>query len=210
MSMNRAAVGAAFAAGLLMFNLQAASAENAAGADAEQRGQQFTLQYGLVKTDLKTILDDAKKLEENIKTIKDPQKSLSELQDFRATLSDTLDAISDNGTITNESQSYLSYLAEQLQRAQNRQTNLTDEETKTLVTGWQNRLNSATEKVKIIDRLRSELVSILIALQAKEYYTEELIKLNEADKILKNLDAIADDLGKTINDLNDIQERISG
>jgi hypothetical protein len=210
MSMNRAAVGAAFAAVLLMFNLQAAWAENAAGADAEQRGQQFTLQYGLVKTDLKTILDDAKKLEENIKTIKDPQKSLSELEDFRATLSDALDAISDNGTITNESQSYLSYLAEQLQRAQNRQTNLTDEETKTLVTGWQNRLNSATEKVKIIDRLRSELVSILIALQAKEYYTEELIKLNEADKILKNLDAIADDLGKTINDLNDIQERISG
>ena len=49
----------------------------------------------------------------------------------------------------------------------------------------------------------------LISLQGKEFYIEELIKLDEADKVLENLDAIVDDLGKTINDLKDIQEKIS-
>jgi len=178
--------------------------------EAAQRGNQFTSQYGSIKTDLKNILDDAKKLGENVKAIKDPQKSLSELQNFRATVSDALDAISDDGAITKESQSYLSYLAAELQRSQNRRSNLTEDETKTLITGWQNRLNAATEKVKIIDRLRGELVSTLVSLQGKEYYIEELIKLDEADKVLENLDAIVDDLGKTINDLKDIQEKISG
>ena len=71
------------------------------------------------------------------------------------------------------------------------------------------RLTAATEKVKIIDKLRTELVTALISLQGKEYYIEELIKLDEADKVMENLDAIVDDVGKTINDLKDIQEKIS-
>jgi len=158
---------------------------------------------------LKNIIDDAKKLGDNVKSAKDPQKSLSELQNFRATVSDALDAISDDGAITKESQSYLSYLVAELQRAQTRRPDLTDDETKTLITGWQTRLNAATEKVKIIDKLRSDLVATLISLQGKEYYIEELIKLDQADKVLENLDAIVDDLGKTLNDLKDIQEKIS-
>ena len=97
----------------------------------------------------------------------------------------------------------------ELQRAQTRRPDLTDDETKILITGWQTRLNAATEKVKIIDKLRGELVATLISLQGKEYYIEELIKLDEADKVLENLDAIVDDLGKTLNDLKDIQEKIS-
>ena len=52
-------------------------------------------------------------------------------------------------------------------------------------------------------------MATLISLQGKEYYIEELIKLDEADKVLENLDAIVDDLGKTLNDLKDIQEKIS-
>ena len=210
MSPNQAAFGAIFSACFLLFSTQISSADDNPGVEAAQRGNQFTSQYGSIKTDLKNILDDAKKLGENVKAIKDPQKSLSELQNFRATVSDALDAISDDGAITKESQSYLSYLAAELQRSQNRRSNLTEDETKTLITGWQNRLNAATEKVKIIDRLRGELVSTLVSLQGKEYYIEELIKLDEADKVLENLDAIVDDLGKTINDLKDIQEKISG
>ena len=96
-----------------------------------------------------------------------------------------------------------------MQRAQTRRPDLTDDETKILITGWQTRFNAATEKVKIIDKLRGELVATLISLQGKEYYIEELIKLDEADKVLENLDAIVDDLGKTLNDLKDIQEKIS-
>jgi hypothetical protein len=192
-----------------LFNTQALWADDNPGEEAAQRGNQFTSQYGSIKSDLKNILDDAKKLGDNVKTAKDPQKSLSELQNFRATVSDALDAISDGGAITKESQSYLSYLAAELQRAQTRRPDLTDDETKVLITGWQTRLNAATDKVKIIDKLRGELVATLISLQGKEYYIEELIKLDEADKVLENLDAIVDDLGKTLNDLKDIQEKIS-
>jgi hypothetical protein len=206
---NRAVYGAIFSACFLLFNTQALWAEDNPGEQAAQRGNQFTSQYGSIKSDLKNILDDAKKLGDNVKTIKDPQKSLSELQNFRATVSDALDAISDNGAITKESQSYLSYLATELQGAQTRRPDLTDDETKVLITGWQTRLDAATEKVKIIDKLRGELVATLISLQGKEYYIEELIKLDEADKVLENLDAIVDDLGKTLNDLKDIQEKIS-
>jgi hypothetical protein len=209
MSPNRVALGTIFSACFLLFNTQILLADDNPGEEAALRGNQFTSQYGSIKSDLKNILDDAKKLGDNVKTIKDPQKSLSELQNFRATVSDALDAISDDGAITKESQSYLSYLATELQRSQTRRADLTDDETKTLVTGWQTRLNAATEKVKIIDKLRGELVSTLISLQGKEYYIEELIKLDEADKVLENLDAIVDDLGKTLNDLKDIQEKIS-
>ena len=209
MTPNRAAFGAVFFACFLLFNTQVLFADDNPGVEAAQRGNQFTSQYGAIKSDLKNIVDDAKKLGENVKTIKDPQKSLSELQNFRATLSDALDAISDDGAITKQSQSYLSYLLGELRRAQSRRPDLTDEETGTLVTGWQSRLTAATEKVKIVDKLRTELVSALISLQGKEYYIEELIKLDEADKVMENLDAIVDDLGKTINDLKDIQEKIS-
>ena len=209
MTPNRAAFGAFFSACFLLFNTQVLLADDNPGVEAAQRGNQFTSQYGAIKSDLKNILDDGKKLGENIKTLKDPQKSLSELQNFRATLSDALDAISDDGAITKQSQSYLSYLVGELQRAQSRRPDLTDEETRTLITGWQSRLTAATEKVKIIDKLRTELVTALISLQGKEYYIEELIKLDEADKVMENLDAIVDDLGKTINDLKDIQEKIS-
>lgn len=207
---NRAAFGAIFSACFLLLNTHNLLADDNPGAEAEQRGSQFTSQYASVKTDLQKILDDAKGLGEKIKASKDPQKSLSALQDFRATVSDALDAISDNGTITNETQSYLSYLAAEVQRSQYRRTDLTEDESKTLIAGWQDRLNAATEKVKIIDKLRGELVATLISLQGKEYYIEELIKLDEADKVLENLDAIVIDLGKTINDLKDIQEKISG
>jgi hypothetical protein len=206
---TRAVYGAIFSACFLLFNTQALWADDHPGEEAVQRGNQFTSQYGSIKTDLKNILDDARKLGDNVKTVKDPQKSLSELQNFRATVSDALDAISDDGTITKASQSYLSYLATELQRSQTRRPDLSDDETKTLVTGWQTRLDAATEKVKIIDKLRGELVATLISLQGKEYYIEELIKLDEADKVLENLDAIVDDLGKTLNDLKDIQEKIS-
>jgi hypothetical protein len=209
MTPNRAAFGAVFSACFLLLNTQVLLADDNPGVEAAQRGNQFTSQYGAIKSDLKNILDDGKKLGENIKTLKDPQKSLSELQNFRATLSDALDAISDDGAITKQSQSYLSYLVGELQRAQSRRPDLTDEETRTLITGWQSRLTAATEKVKIIDKLRTELVTALISLQGKEYYIEELIKLDEADKVMENLDAIVDDLGKTINDLKDIQEKIS-
>ena len=198
-----------FSACFLLFNPQTLWAEDSPGEQAAQRGNQFTSQYGSIKSDLKNIIDDAKKLGDNVKSAKDPQKSLSELQNFRATVSDALDAISDDGAITKESQSYLSYLVAELQRAQTRRPDLTDDETKTLITGWQTRFNAATEKVKIIDKLRGELVATLISLQGKEYYIEELIKLDEADKVLENLDAIIDDLGKTLNDLKDIQEKIS-
>jgi len=206
---NRAVYGAMFSACFLLFNPQTLWAEDNPGEQAAQRGNQFTSQYGSIKSDLKNIIDDAKKLGDNVKSAKDPQKSLSELQNFRATVSDALDAISDDGAITKESQSYLSYLVAELQRAQTRRPDLTDDETKTLITGWQTRFNAATEKVKIIDKLRGELVATLISLQGKEYYIEELIKLDEADKVLENLDAIIDDLGKTLNDLKDIQEKIS-
>jgi hypothetical protein len=206
---NRAVYGAIFSACFLLFNTRALWADDSPGEEAAQRGNQFTSQYGSIKSDLKNIIDDAKKLGDNVKSAKDPQKSLSELQNFRATVSDALDAISDNGAITKESQSYLSYLVAELQRAQTRRPDLTDDETKILITGWQTRLNAATEKVKIIDKLRGELVATLISLQGKEYYIEELIKLDEADKVLENLDAIVDDLGKTLNDLKDIQEKIS-
>ena len=206
---NRAVYGAMFSACFLLFNPQTLWAEDSPGEQAAQRGNQFTSQYGSIKSDLKNIIDDAKKLGDNVKSAKDPQKSLSELQNFRATVSDALDAISDDGAITKESQSYLSYLVAELQRAQTRRPDLTDDETKTLITGWQTRFNAATEKVKIIDKLRGELVATLISLQGKEYYIEELIKLDEADKVLENLDAIIDDLGKTLNDLKDIQEKIS-
>ena len=209
MTPNRVAFGAVFSACFLLFNTQVLLADDNPGVEAAQRGNQFTSQYGAIKSDLKNIVDDAKKLGENIKTLKDPQKSLSELQNFRATLSDALDAISDDGAITKQSQSYISYLSNELQRAQGRRPDLTDEETRTLVTGWQSRLTAATEKAKIIDKLRTELVSALISLQGKEYYIEELIKLDEADKVMENLAAIVDDLGKTINDLKDIQEKIS-
>ena len=209
MGPNRAFYGAIFSACFLLFTPQTLWADDNPGEQAAQRGNQFTSQYGSIKTDLKNIIDDAKKLGDNVKTAKDPQKSLSELQNFRATLSDALDAISDDGAITKQSQSYLSYLVGELQRAQSRQPDLTDEETRTLIAGWQSRLTAATEKVKIIDKLRTELVSALISLQGKEYYIEELIKLDEADKVMENLDAIVDDLGKTINDLKDIQEKIS-
>jgi hypothetical protein len=206
---NRAVYGAIFSACFLLFNTRALWADDSPGEEAAQRGNQFTSQYGSIKSDLKNIIDDAKKLGDNVKSAKDPQKSLSELQNFRATVSDALDAISDNGAITKASQSYLSYLVAELQRAQTRRPDLTDDETKVLITGWQTRLNAATEKVKIIDKLREELVATLISLQGKEYYIEELIKLDEADKVLENLDAIVDDLGKTLNDLKDIQEKIS-
>ena len=209
MTPNRAAFGTVFSACFVLFNTQVLLADDSPGAEAAERGNQFTSQYGAIKSDLKNIVDDAKKLGENIKTLKDPQKSLSELQNFRATLSDALDAISDEGAITKQSQSYISYLSNELQRAQGRRPDLTDEETRTLVTGWQSRLTAATEKAKIIDKLRTELVSALISLQGKEYYIEELIKLDEADKVMENLAAIVDDLGKTINDLKDIQEKIS-
>ncbi len=210
MSTNRPALRAVFTACFLLFAARVSLADDNPAVEASQRGNQFTSQYGSIKADLKNILDDAKKLGENVKTAKDPQKSLSELQNFRATVSDALDAISDNGAITNASQSYLSYLAKELQKSQIRRTDLTEDETKTLITGWQSRLNAAAEKVSIIDKLRSELVSTLVSLQGKEYYIEELIKLDEADKVLENLDAIVDDLGKTLNDLKDIQEKISG
>jgi hypothetical protein len=206
---NRAVYGAIFSACFLLFNTRALWADDSPGEEAAQRGNQFTSQYGSIKSDLRNIIDDAKKLGDNVKSAKDPQKSLSELQNFRATVSDALDAISDNGAITKASQSYLSYLVAELQRAQTRRPDLTDDETKVLITGWQTRLNAATEKVKIIDKLREELVATLISLQGKEYYIEELIKLDEADKVLENLDAIVDDLGKTLNDLKDIQEKIS-
>ena len=110
MTPNRAAFGAIFSACFLLFNTQVLLADDNPGVEAAQRGNQFTSQYGAIKSDLKNILDDAKKLGENVKTLKDPQKSLSELQNFRATVSDALDAISDDGAITKQSQSYLSYL----------------------------------------------------------------------------------------------------
>jgi hypothetical protein len=206
---NRAVYGAVFSACFLLFNTRVLWADDHPGEEAAQRGNQFTSQYGSIKSDLKNIIDDAKKLGDNVKTAKDPQKSLSELQNFRATVSDALDAIADDGAITKASQSYLSYLVAELQRAQTKRPDLSDDETKTLITGWQTRLNAATDKVKIIDKLRGELVATLISLQGKEYYIEELIKLDEADKVLENLDAIVDDLGKTLNDLKDIQEKIS-
>ena len=156
MSPNRVALGTIFSACFLLFNTQILLADDNPGEEAAQRGNQFTSQYGSIKTDLKNIIDDAKKLGDNVKTAKDPQKSLSELQNFRATVSDALDAISDDGAITKEFQSYLSYLVAELQRAQTRRPDLTDDETKVLITGWQTRLAAATDKVKIIDKLRGE------------------------------------------------------
>ena len=82
MTPNRAVFGAVFSACFLLFNTQALLADDNPGVEAAQRGNQFTSQYGAIKSDLKNILDDAKKLGENIKTVKDPQKSLSELQNF--------------------------------------------------------------------------------------------------------------------------------
>src|ERR1700729_925597 len=107
---NRVVYGAILSACFLLFNAQSLWSDENPGVEAAQRGNQFTSQYGAIKSDLKNILDDGKKLGENIKTPKAPKKSRSELGNFRATLSDALDAISDDGAITKQSQSYLSYL----------------------------------------------------------------------------------------------------
>src|ERR1700733_11782431 len=77
---NRAVYGAIFSACFLLFNPQTLWAEDNPGEEAAQRGNQFTSQYGSIKTDLKNIIDDAKKLGDNVKTAKDPQKSLSDLR----------------------------------------------------------------------------------------------------------------------------------
>src|ERR1700691_6809916 len=93
---NRAVCGAIFSACFLLFNPQTLWADNNPGEEAGQRGNQFPSQYGSIKSDLKNILEDAKKLGDNVKSAKDPQKSLSELQNFRATVSAPLDAISNH------------------------------------------------------------------------------------------------------------------
>jgi len=61
MTPNRAAFGAVFSACFLLFNTQVLLADDNPGVEAAQRGNQFTSQYGAIKSDLKNILDDAKK-----------------------------------------------------------------------------------------------------------------------------------------------------
>ena len=208
MSKRRALLGSLLSAGFLVLSAPTLWADDVSGVEAEQKGSEFLKQYGNVKADLKTILDDAKQLQDNVKSLRDPKGTLKDFEEFRATVSDTLAALADSGSITTESQSYLAYIAGELQKTKNRQTTLTDAETKTLVTTWQNYLDSATQKVAVIDKLRGQLIEMLITLQGKEYYIEQLIKTENAKVVLDNLDAIIADFGKTIDDLKDIQGKL--
>ena len=57
---NRAVCGAIFSACFLLFNTQTLWADDNPGEQAAQRGNQFTSQYGSIKSDLKNILEDRK------------------------------------------------------------------------------------------------------------------------------------------------------
>jgi prophage DNA circulation protein len=158
----------------------------------------------------KTVPDLTKSIQDSIATIDnvtDVEKARAEIDGLRATVSTLLNALSDNGPVSQLGAKALDHVHNKLKEL-SQNNRFTPGERQFLIDRWRQIQGQTERATKELDDARAQFASLLHTLQENEDFVGELLEVRQAQKALDAIRSLTRDIRDVSTQLNKLIEGI--